>query len=58
MVKEKFGVYCGSYNLDTTGSAQTLCKGNSECQWNSYTTKDGTITGWCGENGRNGKSDS
>jgi hypothetical protein len=54
MVKEKFGVYCGSYNLDKSGDAETLCKGNSECQWNSYTEKNGNVSGWCGDHGRNG----
>ena len=47
--KENFGVYCGSYNLESPLSlAQSDCSGNSECKWNPYTSKDGTVSGWCG----------
>jgi hypothetical protein len=47
--KENFGVYCGSYNLESSSSsAQSDCVGNSECQWNPYTSKSGTVGGWCG----------
>jgi len=45
---EKFGVYCGSYNNATGGPDELNCKGNSECKWNPYTSKFGTVKGWCG----------
>jgi len=45
---EKFGVYCGSYNNGPNGPDEDDCKGNSSCQWNSYTSRTGVVAGWCG----------
>ena len=44
--KENFGTYCGSYNLGLV-SNQSNCISNSECQWNPYTSKSGTVGGYC-----------
>lgn len=48
--KEHYGIYCGRYNINKS-SAQTNCNADSECAWNPYTAKNGTVTGWCGQAG-------
>ena len=45
--KEKFGVYCGRYNLNK-GDAEKNCKGDDECNW--FKNPEGTEGGWCGQN--------
>jgi hypothetical protein len=47
-LQEKFGKYCGSYNLDS--NSETACKSDNECAWNKYVPKKGDPTGWCGLN--------
>ena len=47
---EKFGIYCGSYNLDKS-TAQKYCSNDQECAWIS--TKDpntGLMNSWCSQN--------
>ena len=46
--EEKFGKYCGSYNLES--NSETACKSDTECAWNKYVPKKGDPTGWCGLN--------
>ena len=46
---EKYGVYCGRYNLNST-TAQSQCNQDSECKWNTYNSRDKTTSGWCGQN--------
>ena len=46
---EKYGIYCGRYNLDKP-TAEKFCKGDNECLWNNYKARDGTPAGWCGQN--------
>jgi len=46
---ERYGVYCGRYNLNRK-TAEKLCSKDTECIWNNYTSKDGVQTGWCGQN--------
>jgi hypothetical protein len=48
---EKYGIYCGRYNLDTDLSlAQTNCTNDPECLWNNYISVGGKSAGWCGQN--------
>ena len=47
---EKFGIYCGYYNLDKKTSKK-YCTDDAECAWNS--TKDpntGLMNEWCAQN--------
>jgi hypothetical protein len=46
---EKYGIYCGRYNINQT-TAETKCKADNECAWNNYTAQDKTQHGWCGQN--------
>jgi hypothetical protein len=48
---EKYGDYCGQYNLASAGLAKSQCDQNKECKWNSYDTHNSsTPSGWCGQN--------
>ena len=47
--KEKFGVYCGRYNLNK-GDAEKNCKGDDECYWFTSTDLSKNKNGWCGQN--------
>ena len=46
---ENFGVYCGRYNINKA-TAQINCSADTECYWNPYTSHEGIVTGWCGQN--------
>jgi len=46
---EKYGIYCGRYNLNK-GTALQNCNNDSECLWNNYTSLAGIPAGWCGQN--------
>lgn len=46
---EKFGVYCGRYNLNPA-SAQKKCKSDFNCQWNSFVDgSTGIKNSWCSD---------
>ena len=47
--KEKFGVYCGRYNLNK-GDAEKNCKGDDECKWFTNINSSSSTDGWCGQN--------
>ena len=47
---EKFGVYCGSYNLDKK-TAKKRCSNDQECAWNSIKDPNtGLMNEWCAQN--------
>jgi hypothetical protein len=48
---ENYGIYCGRYNIITNNNiAKTKCTSDLECIWNNYIARDGTSSGWCGQN--------
>jgi hypothetical protein len=48
---EKYGVYCGRYNLASAGTAKSQCEQDKECKWNVYNVRgSNTPSGWCGQN--------
>lgn len=47
--KEKFGVYCGRYNLNK-GDAEKNCRGDNQCNWFLEKNQFGVTSGWCGQN--------
>jgi hypothetical protein len=47
---EKFGIYCGSYNLDKA-TAKRYCQSDPECAWNSLKDPNtGLMNEWCSQN--------
>ena len=47
---EKFGIYCGSYNLNKN-TAQKHCSNDTECAWNSIKDPNtGLMNSWCSQN--------
>lgn len=47
---EKFGIYCGSYNL-LKKTAQKRCSNDPECAWNSIKDPNtGLMNSWCSQN--------
>lgn len=40
---EKYGTYCGRYNLDKN-TAEKFCRADVECIWNT------SLSGWCTQN--------
>lgn len=44
---ENYGIYCGRYNIQK--SSIDDCINDNECIWNEYTSRIGTVTGWCGQ---------
>lgn len=46
---EKYGIYCGRYNLKPK-TAEALCKKDNNCSWNTYNdTSSGTKNNWCSD---------
>jgi hypothetical protein len=45
---EKYGTYCGRYNIDKT-TAEKYCRNDVECLWNNYKAQNGDSAGWCGQ---------
>ena len=47
---EKFGIYCGSYNLDKR-TAEKYCINDKECVWNSVKDPNTKLmNSWCTQN--------
>jgi hypothetical protein len=48
---EKFGIYCGSYNLHSNNTAQKHCSNDQECAWISIKDPNtGLMNSWCSQN--------
>jgi hypothetical protein len=43
---EKYGVYCGRYNLNSM-TAKNSCSKDNNCLWRPYKNHDGREYGWC-----------
>lgn len=47
---EKFGIYCGSYNLNKS-TAEKYCSNDQECAWTSIKDPNtGLMNSWCSQN--------
>lgn len=47
---EKFGIYCGSYNLNKS-TAEKYCRNDQECAWTSIKDSNtGLMNSWCSQN--------